>query len=232
MTDSLLYLSNEAIETIGLGAAELIDAVERAFAARAAGTARIGAKAVVPVGVGHAFHTMLGTLGEAGLAGMKYFAVVPDNPSRGLPNVCSVIMLSDIANGLPVCLLDGTWITAMRTAAMTAVAAKRLAWPDSETATFVGCGVQAQSHALVLRQALPSLRQAVLLGRSAERRDAFAAWLRGAGWQVRIATDSRDAINRADIVISTVPEYPGGSALLDAAWLPADAFVAAVDLGR
>lgn len=232
MSDGLLYLSNAAVESVALDPGEIVDAVARAFAAKAGGGARIGAKAVVPVGTGHSFHTMLGTLAEAGLAGMKWFGVVPDNPSRGLPNVASVIVLSDIATGLPVAILDGTWITALRTAAMSAVAARHLAHPEAETAAFVGCGVQAHSHATMLRHVLPRLRRATVLGRSAERRDGFAGVLRDSGWEVRLAEGINDVLADADIAVTTVPEMPGGAPFLDAALLPAPAFVAAVDLGR
>jgi hypothetical protein len=70
MTESLLYLSSRAIEDIGLGPGELVDAVERVFAAQAEGTARPGPKAVVPVAIGHSFHAMPGTIAADGLAGM------------------------------------------------------------------------------------------------------------------------------------------------------------------
>src|SRR6185312_14053360 len=105
--DTLLYLSSQAIEAIGLGPAELIEAVERTFAAQAVGSARIGPKAVVPIATGHSFHAMPGVVAEAGLAGMKYFGVVPGNPARDLPNVCSLVVLSDLATELPVCVMDG-----------------------------------------------------------------------------------------------------------------------------
>lgn len=230
--DTLLYLSSQAIEAIGLGPAELIEAVERTFAAQAAGNARIGPKAVVPITTGHSFHAMPGMVAEAGLAGMKFFGVVPGNPARGLPNVCSLVVLSDLATGLPVCVMDGGWITAVRTAAMTAVAAKRLAAPESETAAFVGCGVQAHSHARLLRHVLPRLRRAAVLGRSPVRRDAFAAALEADGWQVRLADSGEDVLRGADVAVTTVPEAPGFAPFLDPARLPAQAFIAAVDLGR
>ncbi|HVH78841.1 MAG TPA: hypothetical protein VM782_05600 [Stellaceae bacterium] len=229
---NLLYLSSGAIDEIGLGPAELVDAVERAFAAQAAGTARPGPKAVVPVATGHAFHAMPGTLAAEGLAGMKFFGVVPDNATRGLPNVCSLVALSDITTGLPLCIMDGGWITGVRTAAMTAVAAKRLARPDSETVAFIGCGVQACAHARLLRAVLPELRRAAVLGRSAERRDAFVQELKRAGWEVRIAASPDDILAGADVAVSTVPEYPGWAAFLDPALLPKHAFAAGVDLGR
>ena len=232
MSDTLLYLSSDDIGRIGLAAADYIDAVERVFAAQAAGRARPGPKAVVPVATGHAFHAMPGTIAADGLAGMKFFGVVPGNPARGLPNVCSLVVLSDIVTGLPACLMDGGWITAIRTAAMTAVAARRLARPDSETAAFIGCGMQAHSHAYLLRAVLPRLKRGTVLGRSPERRDAFAAALREMGWEVRLAAGPDDVLDGADVAVSTVPEYPGWRAFLDPARLPAHGFAAGVDLGR
>src|SRR5882724_8603865 len=66
----------------------------------------------------------------------------------------------------------------------------------------------------------------------AQRRDAFAGWLRDDGWQVRLAENPDDAIADADIAVSTVPEYAGWRAFLDPARLPGGAFAAGVDLGR
>jgi ornithine cyclodeaminase/alanine dehydrogenase len=187
---------------------------------------------VVPVAIGHSFHAMPGTIAADGLAGMKFFGVVPDNPARGLPNVCSLVVLSDIATGLPLCLMDGGWITGVRTAAMTAVAAKHLAHPASEVVAFIGCGVQARAHTRLLRQVLPGLRRAVVLGRSAARRDAFVRELQDAGWEVRIASGPDDVLVGADVAVSTVPEHPGWAAFLDPALLPPHGFAAGVDLGR
>jgi ornithine cyclodeaminase/alanine dehydrogenase len=232
LSSSLLYLTGAAVDAIGLGPGELIAAVERVFAAQAAGGARPGPKAVVPIATGHSFHAMPGSIAAEGLAGMKFFGVVPDNPARGLPNVCSLVVLSDIATALPLCVMDGGWITGVRTAAMTAVAAKHLADPNSETAAFIGCGVQAHAHARLLRAVLPGLRRAVVLGRGAGRRDAFVAALRAAGWEVRLATGPEDVLRGVDVAVSTVPEYPGWSAFLDPALLPPHAFAAGVDLGR
>jgi ornithine cyclodeaminase/alanine dehydrogenase len=232
MTESLLYLSSRDIEKIGLGPAELVEAIERVFAAQAKGAARPGPKAVVPVAIGHSFHAMPGTIAAEGLAGMKFFGVVPDNPARGLPNVCSLVALSDIATALPLCIMDGGWITGVRTAAMTTVAAKYLAHPDSETAAFIGCGVQARAHAQLLRQVLPELRRAAVLGRGAARRDAFVCELQAAGWEVWLASDPDDVLAGADVAVSTVPEQPGWTAFLDPALLPPHGFAAGVDLGR
>jgi len=230
--DTLLYLSAADVAACALGPGEAIEAVEAAFAAQAAGTAKIGAKAALPLGIGYFFQTMFGTLGPAGHAGMKWFGISPDNPARGLPNIAALIVLSDIETGLPLAVMDGNGITGARTAAMTAAAAKRLAPPHATRAAFVGCGVQARNHAGYLRHVLPGLREAALLGRGAGSRDAFAAWLRDEGWEVRLAGGPDDALAGAEIAVSTVPEYPGWQAFLDPALLPPGAFAVGVDLGR
>src|SRR5690349_21727787 len=104
---TLLYLSRGDVEAAGLGPAELIAAVEQAFAALAAGKARVGSKGRVPIATGHFFQSLTGTLDESGplygrLAGTKWFGVSPDNPARGLPNVSALIALNALETGLPV----------------------------------------------------------------------------------------------------------------------------------
>ena len=230
--DSLLYLSRADIEACGLDPEGLIAAIERAFADYGAGKASIGHKGRVPVGTGHFFQSMPARLDDPPLAGMKWFGIAPDNPARGLPNVCGLILLSDIETAVPVAALDGDWITGARTAAMSAAAAKRLASPDAATAAFIGCGVQARSHAVFLRHVLPGLRRALLFGPGAGSREVFSAELRKAGWEVAVADMPEAAVGAAEIVVSTVPEYARFKPFLDPARLAPGAFVAAVDLGR
>ena len=231
-TDTLLYLSRADIEACELGPGETIAAIERAFAGYAEGKARIGHKGRVPVGTGHFFQSMPALLDKPPLAGMKWFGVAPDNPARGLPNVCGLILLSDVETAQPVAVLEGDWITGARTAAMSAAAAKRLALPEAASAAFIGCGVQARSHAVFLRHVLPRLRRAALFGRGGGSRDVFSAELRKTGWEVTVADTPEAALDGAEIVVSTVPEYAGFKPFLDPARLAPGAFVAAVDLGR
>src|SRR5579884_2128960 len=123
---TLLYLSRADVEAAGLGPAELIAAVEAAFAALAAGTARVGSKGRVQLGTGWFFQSLVGAHDESGLAATKWFGVSPDNPARGLPNVCAMITVNDRETGMPLAVMDGNWITGARTAAVSAAAAKRL----------------------------------------------------------------------------------------------------------
>jgi alanine dehydrogenase len=79
---------------------------------------------------------------ELDMAGTKIVNVHPENPKKGLPTVMAAIILNDAKTGLPVALLDGTYITGMRTGAAGGVASKYLARNDAKTLGVVGAGVQ------------------------------------------------------------------------------------------
>lgn len=77
------------------------------------------------------------------LAGTKLVNVHPENPKKGLPTVMAVIILHDPKTGIPLAAMDGTWITALRTGAGSAVATKYLARKDAKTMGVIGAGIQA-----------------------------------------------------------------------------------------
>src|SRR5215510_1679963 len=92
------------------------------------------------------FHVKAGFLR---VEGKLYFAAklnanFPGNPVKGLPTIQGAVLLSDAENGAPLAILDSTSITALRTAAASAVAAKHLARQVSNTALICGCGGQAR----------------------------------------------------------------------------------------
>jgi alanine dehydrogenase len=76
-----------------------------------------------------------------GLALLKWVTSFPGNPAQGLPTVTGVICLSDATNGEPLMLLDARSVTALRTGAVAAVAAKALARPEARTVGIIGCGL-------------------------------------------------------------------------------------------
>ena len=84
-------------------------------------------------------HAMLAHIPSLGAAGMKWVAGFPENQAKGLPYVSGLLILNDPETGLPLAVMDCTWITAKRTGAATAVAAKHLARPDSKSAGILAC---------------------------------------------------------------------------------------------
>ena len=69
--------------------------------------------------------------------------LTPATQARGLPYITGLLVLNDPLTGIPLAVMDATWITAMRTGGATALAARYLARPDSSTVAVLGCGVQA-----------------------------------------------------------------------------------------
>ncbi len=231
MQDTLLYLSEADVAGAAIPLDRLREVVALAFAAQARGTARAAPKSVMTLGPGHVFQAKPALLQDAGIAGMKWFGLVPAAQTSG-PTICSLITLSDVTTGRPLAVMGGNWITATRTAAMTAIAAQKLARPGSESIGFVGCGVQAYSHLDAMRLVLPNLKCVVAYSRTEASANKFAEAARAFGMEASTTRDPRAAVEGLDAVITTVPEGASTLEFLDTAWLAPGSFAGAVDLGR
>lgn len=154
-----------------------IEAVEAAFAAHHAGTAFTPAISHVDADAGE-FHVKSGGLRDAD--GRAWFAAKVngsffDNRVRhGLPNIIGLIVLSDGATGAPLAVMESGTVTRVRTGAATAVAARYLARPGSETVTVCGAGLQGAIQLRALARVLP-LRRALFWSRDRGHALATAA---------------------------------------------------------
>jgi ornithine cyclodeaminase/alanine dehydrogenase-like protein (mu-crystallin family) len=142
----------------------------------------------------------------AGYAALKWVTSFPGNPSRGLPTVSGVVLLSDAANGSLLAVLDAAAVTALRTGAAAVLAAETVGREDAETASVVGAGVNGRAAA---RTFLARGRAVVLWDVDASRAQAAADDL-GA----RAAESAEEAL-RADLVVTMTPGheplFPAGS---------------------
>lgn len=227
----LLYLSSEDIAALDIKPKVAREALAHAFRLHAEGKAHVQPKLTVPIGPGHFFQSLCAAMPDPPFATTKWVGVAADNSERRLPNVNGLIVVSDFTTGVPVAVLDGTSLTVLRTAAMSALAASYLARPDSSTIGFVGCGAQAYGHLASLRDVLPGLRKVVCNSRGRSSAEKLAAYARESGLDAEVA-DSPDEVLACDVVVSTVPAQPGLEPFLDASLLRPACFVAAVDLGR
>ena len=225
----ILYLSNADIEACGLGLADVEMAVETMFASKAEGRAVMKPKLALHAPDQALFLASPGVMDAPAYGGVKWVGVA-GNEARGLPHIAGLILLSDAETGMPLSVMDARWITGVRTAAITAVAARRLARRDSATIGFVACGVQARAHLAALRPHFP-----LCLVRAYSRRlttaKAFAEEVRAEGLDAEAVMDPRDAVAEMDIVVTSTPVVPRTEPLLDAAWLEPGSFASLVDLG-
>ena len=132
---------------------------------------------------------------------------------------------------MPVAILDAEHITAVRTAAISLVAARRLARVESRSIGFVGCGVQAASHLDALASELP-IEHIVAFSRRRESAEALCVGAAATGIAGQVVEDADDAIAGVDIAVSSIPDRPGFRPFLDAGRLRAGALAIGVDLGR
>jgi ornithine cyclodeaminase len=149
--------------------------------------------------------------GESGL-GVKLVTVTPANPALGLPFVQAVYVLFDPGTQAPVALIDGTALTALRTAAVSALATRWLARDDARRLVVFGAGTQARSHVEAMRVARP-IDELIVVSRTPARAEALAADARTSGLAARVG--SPGDVTLADIVCtcttSDLPVFAGAA---------------------
>lgn len=173
---------------------QCITAVETAF--REMGLGQVVPPATMSVHVeGGAFHTKAGTLG-------RYFAAksngnFPANPHKhGLPTIQGVVLLCDATDGRVLAIMDSIELTARRTAAATAIAARHLARPDAAVVTLCGCGVQAVAQIDALREVL-EIERLLVYDVDAERARAFAERV-----SANAVDDMSSATLQSDVIVT------------------------------
>lgn len=228
---AVLMLSEHDVDALGLTPHDWREAIHAVFARFADGRVQVAPKSHLRPSPGELLLSLPAVDLERRYSACKWVNVVPSERSQGGPTVNSVIVLNDWRSGRPLALIAADRLTAARTAAMSAVAARHYARPESERIGFVGCGVQAASHFDALRDLFPGLRLATVVGRRIEAARAFADGLRALGIEARASEEPRDAVADQDLVVTTVPNGLARP-FLDANWLANGAFVAAADLGR
>jgi alanine dehydrogenase len=170
----MLLLSRRDVVTL-LTLRDCIDAVEQAFRLHADGRTFGPGVLGVPAGDGSFHVKAAGLVSESRYFAAKTNANFPQNPRRfGLPTIQGTVVLSDATTGVPLALMDSGSITALRTAAATAVAAKYLARQDARRATIVGCGAQGELQLAAVAAVRP-LDRAYVIDANHARAEALAS---------------------------------------------------------
>jgi N-[(2S)-2-amino-2-carboxyethyl]-L-glutamate dehydrogenase len=165
----------------GLDMLPTIEVVREALRLHAEGDTKLPSKPMIRWGEGLDAEERSGRImampayvgGDMDVAGLKWIPSVPDNPSRGLPRGIGLIVLTSRETGLPLAVMDGTVVSAMRTGAVTGVACSMLAVPGAATAALLGSGVQARTQLMGLRASLPELREVRVWDVADGRADEF-----------------------------------------------------------
>lgn len=199
-----------------------IPIVRAAMIAFSTGETKQLLRSIIALSEGRLFGVMPGAMGAHAAFGAKLISVFHGNFEKGEPSHQGVVVLFDPDSGAPVCVLDAGEITAIRTAAASAVATDALARPDARRLALLGYGQQARTHARAIAK-VRTLEAITAWGRSAERAQAFATEMQAElGLPVTAAPSVRAAVADADIICTlTSAKEP----VLEAAWVREGAHV-------
>ncbi len=225
----LVYLSRTTLEQLGITTRLIIERFEKLILDSTGGTVWSAPKSAISTGDGRYMMATLSASDDPRLLAVQSLIVNPRNPDRGLDSINATVTLLDSETGLPVAVMDGNWITAIRTACASAIAAKRMANPDAASIAFIGCGVQANSHLKVFCDLFP-ITEIRAFGRGSKNRDALCEAAGAMGLNAIASDTAKDALEGADIVITSITINSPVEPFLDARWLKPGAFAAVTDL--
>jgi len=222
--DSLLYLTEADVQQT-LTAAEAVDLAERGIQADAAHQVA-GDKFYMNVGSAGFIKPFSGYLAGEEVAFVKTFSYFPANAERyHRPTTASMVLLFDAETGLPVCLMEAGWVTALKTGASTAVTASYLARPEARTLLIFGAGTLGRMHLRAIRHRF-DLQRAWIVDILPEAAAAYASEL---GAEMPFPVEAvplaarQEIVRQADIIVTVTT---GSQALVQRSWLRPGAFVA------
>ena len=211
-TTEVLWLSQkDVIAAGGLDMAATMDDIEEVFRLHAAGDYVLPEKIALywdelrPGEEGDHVNIMPGYLGgRFHVVGLKTIAAFPRNPvERKLPRASALVVLHDTETGLPLAVMDGTLISAMRTGAVTGVATKYLAREDVTQVGIIGAGVQCHTQLMALQVARPGIQQAIIFDIRRDRAETLAAEMgQRLDLDIRVADSAEEVVRGAEVLVS------------------------------
>jgi len=208
----------------------VIEIMEKAFLEKAAGRVEMPPKPGIHPQKDAFIHAMPAYLSGIRVAGIKWVSGFPENPARGLPYISGLLVLNDVESGFPICVMDCTWVTAMRTGAATAVAAKYLAREDSEVFGILGCGVQGRSNLEALLNVCGNLSEVRSYDVIAENQRRYVEEMTAKhGVKIVAVPSPREAVVNCDIVVTAGPILKNPKPAIEASWFKNGGFACSLD---
>lgn len=227
--NSLLYLSRADVEQVSLDMATIIGLLEQAFLDKGRGKVEMPPKPGIHTMPDAFIHAMPAYIPSMRSAGIKWVSGYPENFKRGLPYISGLLILNDVASGIPYSVMDCTWITGYRTGAASALAAKYLARPESETAAILACGVQGRTNLEGLA-CLFKLKKAYVYDVLPEAQEKYIRDMSSKlGLEIVGVKEPREAVEKAELVVTSGPILEHPKPTIEAGWVRPGTFASAVD---
>jgi len=229
-TQKMLYLSKKDIEKVDLPMEEIIETLDEAFKEKGLGKIEMPPKPGIHTQPDAFIHAMPAYIPSLGSAGIKWVSGYPENYKQNLPYINGLLILNDPNTGIPLSVMDCIWITAMRTGAATAVAAKYMANIDSHTVGILGCGVQGRTNLKALKITIPALKEVKAYDISSDAVNRYAEEIRkDTELNVRIVGSPEEAVRNSDIIVTAGPILKEPHPVIEDDWLKPGFFASPVD---
>ncbi len=198
-----IYLSQEDILGMDLKLKEVIDLVEKGLKEHGRGRVENPPKPGIHSKPNSFIHAMPAYYKDLNIGGIKWVSGYPDNRELGLPQILGLLILNDMNTGIPLCVMDCRWITAVRTAAVTAITAKYCAKKGSSTLGILGAGVQGKHNLIALREVIPTIKWVKILDISKEVAERYRDDLsKRVGVEITICHDAESVARGSDIILT------------------------------
>ncbi|MGD8471379.1 MAG: ornithine cyclodeaminase family protein [Desulfobacteraceae bacterium] len=198
-----IYLSQEDIVSLQMPMDEVIPIVENVFSEHGLGHFENPPKPGIHPQPDGFIHGMPGYLPRQKAAGLKWVSSFSSNAALGIPPVMGLFILNDVRTGQPLAVMDCRWITAMRTGAVSAVAARYLAVKNAAIVGIIGAGIQGRYNLLALAAAMPTLKSVRVFDIHPQTSDDFVAGFAGKlQLQFEICQSAQKVIEGADIIVT------------------------------
>lgn len=230
MTDlQLLYLSRADVEAVALDMPTIISLLEKAFLEKSQGKVEMPPKPGIHPLPNAFIHAMPAFIPALQSAGIKWVSGFPENTARGLPYITGLLILNDALTGIPYAVMDCTWITANRTGAKTAIAAKHLARQHSEVAGFLACGTQGRTNLLALATIFP-LRRVYAYDVNPQTQAKYVEEMQEKySFEIVGVRQPKEAVIESDLVVTSGPILTNPTPTIEKDWLKPGGFGSAVD---
>lgn len=227
----LLYLTQAEVVETGLTPDDVLDRVRIALTEHGRKDVEMPAKIGLHPLPDTLMHAMPAWVPQEKACGIKWVSCFPDNYKYKLPQTSGLLVLNCPETGWPVCIMDAIWITAKRTAGVTAIACEFLARADTVEIGMIGAGVQGREHVQLLPKVLPGLKKIKVTDRFPKVAEKLRADLQPMIPDVEIALcDTIEQVVRgSSVVVSATEVLTEAKPQVRDEWIETGALVAPVD---
>ena len=220
----LLYLTQQEVIDVAPSLADSVDLIEGVLREHGEKQVENPPKPGVHPLPDTFIHAMPAFLRRRRQVGLKWVSGFFDNPTLGLPSISGLIILNDPNTGVPTAVMDCAYLTALRTAAASGVAARHLANPDAAVLGIVGAGVQGRFNLITVKTAVPALRTVRLFDVVERTSTHFVREMAGhVDCEIQAVDSMAEAILGADVVVTATSQLH--EVLFKAAWVREGALV-------